>query len=98
MTNQELSKLYDDNNARQIVRGQLLRTNASTFYSQMIKGNLDIYTERLMKLVCADGSVVTFSSPFDSEGNLTGLMIQVIEYAANFILQDSSKAELFLQL
>jgi len=96
MTNQELSKLYDDNNARQVVRGQLLRTSASTFYAEMVKGNLDVYTERMMKLVCADGSVVAGTSPFDNDGNLTETFILTIEQAANYILQDQSKAELFL--
>ena len=96
MTNQELSRLYDDSNARQVVRGQLLRTSASPFYDTMIKGNLDIYTERLMKLVCADGSVVAGTTPFDESGALLESFIPTIEYAANYILQDATKTELFL--
>jgi hypothetical protein len=96
MTNQELSKLYDDNNARQVVRVQLLKTSGSTFYAQMIKGNLDVYTERLMKLVCADGSVVAAETPFDESGALLESFVPTIEYAANYILQDATKTELFL--
>lgn len=94
MTNIELSRLYDDNEARAVVRGQLLRTNTSTIYTEMVKGNLDVYTERLMKLVCADGSVVAGASPFEESGKLLFSFTPTLENAANAILQDETKTVL----
>lgn len=94
MTNIELSNLYSNMDARHCVRGQLLKTSESELYPDVVRGNIDVYTDRLMKIVCADPAVTEAASPFDENGQLLTGITPALEQAANYALANPDKVAL----